>query len=92
MQDMRLAEAGQLRLANDFAGACALCKAVLADRPGDAGAMALLGVCAVETGDLAGGRDWLDKAEASDPGLGLVPLYRSILHEAEGDLPPPFRH
>ena len=87
MQDMRLSDAGQLRLANDFAGARALCEAVLADRPGDAGAMALMGVCAVETGDLAGGRDWLDKAGAADPGLGLVPLYRSILHEAESDLP-----
>ncbi|MEP4164796.1 sulfotransferase [Maricaulis sp.] len=87
MQDTRLAQAGQLRLANDFAGARALCEAVLADRPGDAEALALLGVCAVETGDLAGGRAWLDQAEASDPGLGLVPLYRSILHEAEADLP-----
>ena len=33
MQDMRLAEAGQLRLANDFAGACALLDVDPVSRP-----------------------------------------------------------
>jgi tetratricopeptide (TPR) repeat protein len=87
MSDPRLAEAAQLRLANDFDGARARCEAVLAERPDDAGAMALMGVCALETGDLAGGAAWLDKAEAADPQQGSVYLYRSIQHEMAGDLP-----
>jgi len=86
MPDPRLAEAAQLRLANDFAGARARCEAVLAERPDDAEAMSLMGVCAIETGDMAGGRTWLDRAETADPRLGVVHLYRSILHEASGDL------
>jgi len=86
MSDPRLAEAAQLRLANDFNGARARCEAVLADRPDDAEAMSLLGVCAIETGDMAGGGVWLDRAEAANPRQGLVHLYRSMLHEARGDL------
>ena len=86
MPDPRLAEAAQLRLANDFDGARARCRAVLAERPDDAEAMSLLGVCAIETGDMEGGGAWLDKAEAADPRQGLVHLYRSMLHEARGDL------
>jgi tetratricopeptide (TPR) repeat protein len=83
--DARLDQANQLRLANDFDGARAVCRAVLEADPANAGALGLMGVCAIECGDPAEGRTWLDRAETADPGSGLVHLYRSILHDAEGD-------
>ncbi|RKR03214.1 tetratricopeptide repeat-containing sulfotransferase family protein [Maricaulis maris] len=86
MSDPRLAEAGQRRLAEDFAGARGLCDAVLAEMPDNAEAMAIQGVCALETGDLAAGSSWLDRAEAADPANASAPLYRSIQHEMSGNL------
>ena len=85
MQDPRLAEAASLRLANDFAGAWSRCQAVLAERPGDAQALAIMAVCLVETGDLARGAALLDQAEQADPSEPLVYLYRSMLQEAQGN-------
>ncbi|MHA6289664.1 tetratricopeptide repeat-containing sulfotransferase family protein [Maricaulis sp. CAU 1757] len=83
--DPRLAEAAQARLADDFEAARQLCQAVLAERPDDAEALSLLGVCAIESGDMAAGRAWLDKAEAVAPDHASLHLYRSIQHEAGGD-------
>ena len=84
--DTRLEEAAQRRLADDFAGAQALCHAVLADQPANSQAMAILGICAIETGDLNAGSDWLDKAEAADPSNATVALYRSSEFAARGDI------
>lgn len=86
MTDPRLQEAAQLRLAEDFAAAEALCHDVLASDPGNAGAMAIVGICAVERGDVTGGRDWLDRAEAADATLASLHLYRSIERAASDDL------
>lgn len=83
--DARISEAARRRLADDFVGARQLCLDVLAGAPDNAEAMGLIGVCALETGDLDGARSWLDRAEAADPACGPVHLYRSMLHEAEGD-------
>lgn len=86
MSDPRLEEAAQRRLAEDFAGAQALCHEVLAGDAGNAQAMAILGICAIERGDMAGGRGWLERAEAADPELASLHLYRSIERAASGDL------
>ena len=83
--DPRLAEARALRLQDAFDQARALCHAVLEDRPNDAEALGLLGICDIECGELAGGRAWLDRAEAAEPGNASVHLYRSVQFEAEGD-------
>ena len=83
--DPRLAEARALRLQDAFDQARALCHAVLEDRPNDAEALGLLGICDIECGELAGGRAWLDRAEAVEPGNASVHLYRSVQFEAEGD-------
>lgn len=86
MTDPRLQEAAQLRLAEAFDRAEALCHEVLAGNPGDAEAMAILGICTLERGDVSGGRDWLDRAEAADPDLAVLHLYRSIERAASGDV------
>ncbi len=87
MQDPRLAEAAQRRLADDFRGAWSLCQAVLQDRPNDAAALAIMAICAIETGDVEAGRRLLGQAEKANPQEPLVPMYRSVLLEATGDLP-----
>lgn len=86
MSDLRLQEAAQRRLANDFAGAETLCQSVLAENDGNAEAMAILGICAIERGDAAAGRNWLDKAESADPALATLHLYRSVERQGAGDL------
>jgi tetratricopeptide (TPR) repeat protein len=83
--DPRLAEARERRLQDDFGQARALCHAVLETRPDDAEALGLLGICDIECGDVTGGRAWLDRAEAADPGNASVHLYRSMQFEAEGN-------
>lgn len=83
--DPRLAEARERRLQDDFGQARALCHAVLETRPDDAEALGLLGICDIECGDVTGGRAWLDRAEAADPGNASVRLYRSMQFEAEGN-------
>jgi tetratricopeptide (TPR) repeat protein len=80
-----LARAAQLRLNEDFAAAQSLCMDVLGQDSANAEAMSLLGVCALETGDVSGGRQWLDKAEAAQPDLAVLHLYRSMQHEISGD-------
>ena len=87
MQDPRLAEAAQRRLADDFRGAWSLCQAVLQDQPGNAAAFSIMAICAIETGDLATGAKLLDQAEQADPAEPLAALYRSMQFEAIGDLP-----
>jgi len=87
MQDPRLAEAAQRRLADDFRGAWSLCQAVLQDQPGNAAAFSIMAICAIETGDLATGAKLLDQADEADPAEPLSALYRSMLLEATGDLP-----
>ncbi|MAK63558.1 MAG: hypothetical protein CMF75_02265 [Maricaulis sp.] len=86
MQDPRLAEAAQRRLADDFRGAWGLCQAVLQERPGDAAALSIMAICAIETGDVETGRKLLDQADQSDPNEPLAAMYRSVLLEATGDL------
>ncbi|WP_203294638.1 tetratricopeptide repeat-containing sulfotransferase family protein [Maricaulis parjimensis] len=86
MQDPRLAEAAQRRLADDFRGAWALCQAVLQEQPGNAAAMSIMAICAIETGDVETGRKMLDQAEQADGAEPLVHLYRSVQLEAQGDL------
>lgn len=83
--DPRLAQARDLRLQDAFDQARALCHAVLEARPDDAEAMGLLGICDIECGNVAGGRAWLDRAEAADADNASVHLYRSIQLEAEGN-------
>ncbi|MDA0963360.1 MAG: tetratricopeptide repeat protein, partial [Proteobacteria bacterium] len=85
MSDPRLAHARELRLRDAFDQARALCHAVLAERADDAEAMGLLGICDIECGDPASGRQWLDRAEAADPDNASVHLYRSVQFEVEGD-------
>jgi len=80
-----LDRAAQLRLNEDFSAAQSLCMDVLGLDSGNADAMSLLGVCALETGDIAGGTQWLDKAEAVQPDLAVLHLYRSIQHEISGN-------
>ncbi len=57
MTDPRLQEAAQLRLAEAFDRAEALCHEVLAGNPGHAEAMAILGICALNGGMCIGGAD-----------------------------------
>ena len=83
--DPRLAQARDLRLQDAFDQARALCHTVLETRPDDAEAMGLLGICDIECGNVAGGRAWLDRAEAADADNASVHLYRSIQLEAEGN-------
>ena len=80
----RLARARQLRLQDAFDEARSQCQEVLAEAPGNAEAMGLLGICDIETGAIDSGRAWLDRAEAADPQNASVHLYRSFQYEAQG--------
>lgn len=85
--EQRLERANQQRLSDDFNGARETCHAILAEHAGHAGAMCMLGICDIETGDVDNGAGWLDRAEAVAPDLPQLHLYRSMQFEAQHRLP-----
>ncbi|QNL18999.1 hypothetical protein HXX25_06410 [Hyphobacterium sp. CCMP332] len=85
MTDPRLQEAAQLRLAEAFDRAEALCHEVLAGNPAMPRPWPYWGYAPLN-GDVTAGRDWLDRAEAADPDLAVLHLYRSIERAASGDV------
>tara|TARA_R110000868_G_scaffold36892_1_gene130437 strand:+ start:174 stop:2327 length:2154 start_codon:yes stop_codon:yes gene_type:complete len=80
-----LEQANQQRLSDAFDAARLSCHDVFARDPANASAMCLLGVCDLETGAIEAGRAWLDKAEAVNPALPQLHLYRSIQWEILGE-------
>tara|TARA_R110002051_G_scaffold325655_1_gene429794 strand:- start:22859 stop:25018 length:2160 start_codon:yes stop_codon:yes gene_type:complete len=82
--DTLLERANQQRLSDQFDAARLSCHDVFARDPANAAAMCLLGVCDLESGAIEAGQAWLDKAEASNPDLPQLHLYRSIQWEILG--------
>lgn len=80
-----LERANRQRLADQFDAARLSCHDVFARDPTNAAAMCLLGVCDLESGAVEAGRVWLDKAEAANPDLPQLHLYRSIQWEILGE-------
>ncbi|WP_417471408.1 sulfotransferase [Maricaulis sp.] len=80
-----LEQANRQRLSDQFDAARLSCHDVFALDPANAAAMCLLGVCDLESGAVEAGRAWLDKAEAANPALPQLHLYRSIQWELLGD-------
>jgi tetratricopeptide (TPR) repeat protein len=80
-----LEQANRQRLADQFDAARLSCHDVFARDPANAAAMCLLGVCDLESGAIEAGRAWLDKAEAANPDLPQLHLYRSIQWENLGE-------
>tara|TARA_R110000744_G_scaffold380531_1_gene501826 strand:- start:21872 stop:24019 length:2148 start_codon:yes stop_codon:yes gene_type:complete len=81
-----LEQANQQRLNDAFDAARLSCHDVFARDPANASAMCLLGVCDLESGAIEAGRAWLDKAEAANPSLPQLHLYRSIQWEMLGEI------
>lgn len=86
--DNLLSEARAARLSDDYPTAMRLARAVLAATPGvpPPEAESLLGICEVETGDIASGAPRVEKALRAKPDSPWLNLNLSILREAQGDI------
>lgn len=81
-----LAEAKEARLSNDFSNAIRLIQALLDQSPENMEARCFLGLCLVETGDLAKGKVLIEQAISQSPDVPQFNLNASILREAEGNV------
>lgn len=80
-----LDQAKAARLADDYTTAKRLARAVLA-AGADPEAESLLGICEIETGDLAAGAPLVEKAAAARPDSPWIALNLCLLREAQGDV------
>lgn len=83
-----LSDAKAARLADDYETAMRLARAVIAATPGGGApeAESLLGVCEIETGDVASGGPRVEAAAAARPDNAWLQINLCVLREAQGDL------
>jgi tetratricopeptide (TPR) repeat protein len=85
--DKLLSDAKAARLSDDYSTAMRLARAVIAAAPGGGSpeAESLLGVCEIETGNLAAGAPLVENAANAKPDSPWLQLNLSALREAQGD-------
>ena len=86
MDDASLDEAYAARRSGNVAEAMEICRRILAADPANAGAKSLVGLCAVDSGDVDQGRTLIEGAISAEPRSWRLLLNLSVLREIEGRL------